>query len=152
MSAMTKYITRERALRVLLVFVGLLLVAGMYPLLTSLLHVWNSEVSAPDQMILGIYVPIGIFLMLAAREPSANRSLILCFAWSTLAHDAVMMIQAFQEGTARQELPPQLLIAAVCVALLVLAPAKPLTQLTSGDSYIGSLSRAGQYDPPAPLP
>jgi hypothetical protein len=152
MSTATKYITRERALKVLLVLVGLALIAGLYPLLTSLLHLWNSEVSAPDQMILGIYVPIGIFLVLAARDPLANRSLILCFAWSTLAHDAVMVIQAFQGGTVRQDLPPQSLIAAICVALIVLTPAKPLTQLTLGASYIGPLSGAGRYDPPAPLP
>ena len=152
MSTAKKYLNRERALQVLLVLVGLALIAGLYPLLTSLFHLWNSEVSAGDQMILGIYVPIGIFLVLAARDPSANRSLILCFAWSTLAHDAVMAIQAFHEGTMRQEAPPQFLIAAVCVALIVLAPAKPLTQVSSGDTYIGSLSGAGRYEPPAPLP
>jgi uncharacterized protein DUF6632 len=152
MNTATKYITRERALKVLLVLVGLALIAGLYPLLTSLLHVWDSQVSAPDQMILGIYVPIGIFLVLAARDPSANRSLILCFAWSTLAHDAVMVVQTFQGGTVREELPPQFLIAAVCVALIVLTPAKPLTQFPSGTSYISSISGAGRYEPPAPLP
>ena len=152
MSTATKYVTRERALKALLVLVGLALIAGLYPLLTSLFHLWDSDVSAGDQMILGIYLPIGIFLVLAARDPSANRSLILCFAWSTLAHDAVMAVQAFQGGTVRQEFPPQFLIAVVCVALIVLAPARPLTQLTSGASYIRSLSGAGRYDPPAPLP
>jgi hypothetical protein len=80
---------RVRVLKILLVLVGLAFVAGIYPLATSLLHLWNSQVSAGDQMILGIYVPIGIFLLLAVRDPSANRSLIVCVAWSTLAHDAV---------------------------------------------------------------
>jgi hypothetical protein len=114
---------RVRVLKILLVLVGLAFVAGIYPLATSLLHLWNSQVSAGDQMILGIYVPIGIFLLLAVRDPSANRSLIVCVAWSTLAHDAVMAVQAFQGGTVRADLPPLGVIAVICVVLIVLTPA-----------------------------
>ena len=116
---------RERALKILLVLVGLALVAGIYPLVTSLLHLRNSQVSAGDQMILGIYFPIGVFLLLAVRDPSANRSLIACFAWSTLAHDAVMVVQAFQGGSQREDLPPLVVIGIICAALIVLTPAKP---------------------------
>jgi hypothetical protein len=60
---------RERALKVVLVLVGLLFLAGIYPLIQER----QSEVL---QMMLSIYVTLGIFLLLALRNPSANRSLI----------------------------------------------------------------------------
>jgi hypothetical protein len=115
---------RITALKVLLVLVGLTLFAGIYPLVTALLQNPHSEVSLGDQMILGIYFPIGIFLALAARNPSANRTLILCIAWSTLAHDAVMAVQGIQARTLRGDLPGFGFIAVICIALLALAPPK----------------------------
>lgn len=115
--------TRERVLKVLLVLIGLALIAGIYPLVTSLLN--HGDVTQGDQMILGIYVPIGIFLVLAARNPAANRSLILCFAWSTLGHDAVMVVQALQHNVfGRGDLPGFGVIAVICLLLLALAPRK----------------------------
>jgi hypothetical protein len=115
---------RERILKILLVLVGLALIAGIYPLATSLSHTMNSQVSLGDQMILGIYFPIGIFLLLAARNPLENRSLILCFAWSTLAHMGVMLVQAVQAHSLREDLPALLVISVICVALLLLTPAR----------------------------
>jgi len=115
--------TRERALKALLVLVGLALLWCVYPLVTCLAHFRACDISIGDQMILGIYFPIGIFLILAVRDLPANRSLILCFAWSTLAHDGVMIVQAFEHNS-RGDLPPLGIIAAVCVALLWLAPRK----------------------------
>ena len=75
-------------------------------------------------MILGIYFPLGILLLLATRDPSAHRSLIAFTGWSTLSLMAVMAIQAFQDGSARQDLPPQLVISAVAVVVLLLMPPK----------------------------
>ena len=115
---------RITVLKVLLVLVGLTLFAGLCPLVMALKDYPHSDVSASDQMILGIYFPIGIFLALAARNPSENRSLIVCIAWSTLAHDAVMVVQGFQAGTIRGDIPGFGLIGLICIALLVLAPAK----------------------------
>jgi hypothetical protein len=46
------------------------------------------------QMMLSIYVTLGIFLLLASRNPSAHRSLIAFAAWSSLAHAAVMTVQS----------------------------------------------------------
>src|SRR5258708_17701489 len=45
-------------------------------------------------MMLSLYVTLGIFLLLAVRNPSANRSLIGFTAWSSFAHAAVMGVQA----------------------------------------------------------
>jgi hypothetical protein len=65
---------RERALKVVMVLVGLLFVAGIYPI-TSIL--WHSDQSQyGDVMTLSLYVTLRIFLLPSARNPSANRSLI----------------------------------------------------------------------------
>jgi hypothetical protein len=73
---------RERALKIMLVLVGLLFSAVIYPLATSssLWHPNQSE--AVEPMMLSLYVTLGIFLLIAARNPSANRSLIAFTVWS----------------------------------------------------------------------
>ena len=60
---------RERALTIVLVIVGLLFVATVY----GLVKLREEEIL---QMMLSIYVTLGVFLLLASRNPSANRSLI----------------------------------------------------------------------------
>src|SRR5207302_11221140 len=112
---------RERALRVVLVLVGLLFLAGVYPLMMSL---WQQKQQDTEPMMLSVYVTLGIFLLLATRNPSANRSLIAFAAWSSFAHGAVMAVQAFQNRIERGELGGVALFAIIGVALIVLAPAK----------------------------
>jgi hypothetical protein len=80
---------RERALEVVLVVVGLLFLVGAYPLTK-----WNQPEIAPEQMLGAVYATLGIFLLLALRNPSANRSLIAFTAWSSLVHAATMAVQA----------------------------------------------------------
>ena len=75
---------RERALRVVLVLVGLAFSAGVYPVTQSLWH-QNQSMYTFD-MMLSLYVALGIFLLIATRNPSANRSLIAFTAWSCFAH------------------------------------------------------------------
>ncbi|SRR5713226_61137 len=112
---------RERALKILLVLVGLLFSAGVYPLMTSL---WQRNESEFAPMMLSLYVTLGIFLLLATRNPSANRGLIAFTAWSSFAHGAVMAVQAFQNRIERAELLGVALFGIIGVALIVLAPAK----------------------------
>jgi uncharacterized membrane protein YoaK (UPF0700 family) len=109
----------ERALKVVLVVVGLLFVAAVYPLL---MFVRQEPTLA---MMLSLYVTLGIFLLLAARNPSANRSLIAFTAWSSFAHGALMGVQAFRNFVARGELLGVAALVIIGVALIVLAPAKP---------------------------
>jgi hypothetical protein len=77
-------------------------------------------------MMLSLYVTLGIFLLLAVRNPSANRSVIAFAAWSSFAHGAVMAVMAIHIPSTRQGL---LIAAAVLgiigAALIGLAPAKP---------------------------
>jgi hypothetical protein len=86
---------RERVLRVVTVLVGLLFLTGIYPVAASLWHADQSMYT--DDMMLSLYFTLGIFLLLAARDPSANRSLIAFTAWSSFAHAAVMTVMAFQK-------------------------------------------------------
>ena len=116
---------RERALKILLVLVGLFFVAGLYPLLPSLLNA-HSDVSSGDKMMLSIYVTLGVFVLLAVRNPAAHRSLIAFTAWSSFAHGAVMAVLAAQIPPERVGLLSAVgVLAFLGVALLALAPAKP---------------------------
>src|SRR5438876_895098 len=116
---------RERALKVVLVLVGLLFTAGIYPLVTTVRSELqpNNENALP--MMLSLYVTLGVFLLLAARNPSANRSVIAFGAWSSLAHASVMAAMSIQLPNQRGEL----LIATAALStigalLIVLAPGR----------------------------
>jgi hypothetical protein len=75
-------------------------------------------------MMLSVYVTLGVFLLLAARNPSANRSLIAFTAWSSFAHAALMAVQAFRNFVARGELLGVAVLVIIGVALIALAPRK----------------------------
>jgi hypothetical protein len=114
---------RERALKVVVVLVGLLFTAMVYPLV---LFVKQEPALA---MMMSLYVTLGIFMIMAARNPSANRNLIAFTAWSSFAHAAVMSFQAFRNLIARGELIGSAVLVVIGVALIALAPAKePLTR------------------------
>jgi hypothetical protein len=120
---------RERALKVVLVLVGLLFSAGIYPVATILWHA--DESGYTDAMMLSLYFTLGIYLLLAVRNPSANRSLIGFTAWSSFAHAAVMTIQAFQRPVQRELLLGVAILVPIGVVLLILAPAKRSAELVS---------------------
>src|SRR3984893_2702822 len=81
---------REVALKIVLGFVGLLFLALAYPLM---MFVRQDPASS---MMFSIYVTLGVFLLLAIRNPLASRSLIAFTAWSSFAHAAVMGTQALR--------------------------------------------------------
>jgi hypothetical protein len=116
---------RERALKVVLVVVGLIFSALVYPLT---MFVRQEPALA---MMLSLYVTLGIFLLLAARNPSANRSLIAFTAWSSFVHAMLMAGQAFARLIARGELIGSAVLVAIGVALIVLAPAKQSVERAS---------------------
>jgi len=117
--------TRERYLRTVLVAVGLVFIVGI----GTLMRVWPAGFawtpSQPEyeQMFVGVYATLGVFLILASRDPTKHRSLILFAAWSSIVHGVVMGIQAFVDVTERTHLVgdvPALVI--VGLAMLYLAP------------------------------
>ena len=85
---------RERALKVVLVLVGLLFLAAIYPVAMDLKHPGPPD-DTGDTMMMGIYFTLGVFLLMAARKPAAHRSLIAFAAWSSFAHAIVMSTLGF---------------------------------------------------------
>ena len=49
------------------------------------------------QMIAGVYAVWGVFLILAANNPGANRSLISFTVWASVVHGAIMAAQALSD-------------------------------------------------------
>ena len=119
---------RERALKIVMVVVGLVFSAAVYPLLMMV----RQEPALA--MMFSLYVTLGVFLLLAARNPAANRSLIAFTAWSSLAHAALMGAQALRNLVAREELWGVAALAVIGVVLIVLAPAKHSGELRSAAS------------------
>ena len=114
---------RERALKFVLVVVGLLFSAGVYPLIGSLLHPAGSDMG--DTMMLSLYLPLGIFLLIAVRNPSAHRSLIAFAAWSSFAHAVAMSILGLEIASQRVGfLIGSAVLVVIGVALIALAPAR----------------------------
>jgi hypothetical protein len=109
---------RERALKIVMVVVGLVFSAAVYPLLMMV----RQEPALA--MMMSLYATLGIFLLLAARNPCEHRSLIAFTAWSSFAHAALMAVQAFLNIIARRELIGVAVFFVVGVTLIVLAPAK----------------------------
>ena len=82
--------------------------------------------------MLSLYVTLGIFLLLAARNPSANRSLVAFTAWSSFAHTTVMSVLGFQHASERAGfLGGSAVLVVIGVALLALAPAKRAVEQVS---------------------
>jgi peptidoglycan/LPS O-acetylase OafA/YrhL len=113
---------RQRALKAVSVLVGLVFSAGVYPVAESLWH-QNQSMYTFD-MMLSLYVALGVFLLIAARNPSVNSTLIAFTAWSCFAHAAVMAVTAFSKGGYRGDLWGVAVLVVIGVALIVLAPAK----------------------------
>jgi len=117
---------RELALKVVLVLVGLIFFGLVYPLTMF----FRQEPALA--MMLSVYVTLGLFLLLASRNPPGNRSLIAFTAWSSFAHAAVMGVQAYRNLIARGELIGVAALVVIGLALIVLAPAKqPVEQVSA---------------------
>jgi hypothetical protein len=107
---------RQVALKVVLAVVGVLFLALAYPLI---LFVRQDPALS---MMFSLYVTLGVFLLLAIRDPSASRSLIAFTAWSSLAHAALMGTQAMQNMVARVEMYGVAVLIVIGVVLIALAP------------------------------
>ncbi|MGB8473073.1 MAG: DUF6632 domain-containing protein [Candidatus Acidiferrum sp.] len=118
------------ALRVVLVVVGIIFIVGVYPLTILWRSGWAWHVSGPSmylQMILGVYATLGVFLLLAARNPLKNLSLIWFTVWSSAVHGGIMLEQALVYPEHRGHLfgdVPALLLIAIVLAILTPREAK----------------------------
>jgi hypothetical protein len=116
--------TRITYLRYALIATGLIFTAGIFPL-TRIWPAgwsWGTAHSHYLPMILGVYATLGLFLLAAARDPLANRSLIWFAVWSSVVHAAVMAVEAITDpaevGHLVGDVPALLLVAVVLAVLL----------------------------------
>jgi len=117
---------RDRALRVALVLVGLMFLYGVLALLQ-----FNNPSKAWEQMLASVYATLGVFLLIAAFNPTAHRSLIAFTAWSSLVHGAVMGLQAVKGVIPHNDLwQASLPMLAIGVVFLLLAPPRPTASRT----------------------
>jgi hypothetical protein len=89
---------RIKYLRVVLLVLGLVLLFGLWPLTIVWPSGWAWHSGGRSyylEMIIGIYATLGVFLILASRNPLANLSLIWFTVWSSLVHGAIMAVQSF---------------------------------------------------------
>lgn len=130
--------TRIRFLRVALVLFGLIFLVGVYPLMMSWWPAgwrWLPNQPEYEQMILGVYATLGIFLIIASRNPLQNRSLIWFTVWSSLVHGGIMAFQAMnmpgEHGRLMGDVPALMLVA---VVLAILTPRGATAKLATSNS------------------
>ncbi len=99
--------TRLKYLSIVLRVFGIFAIAGVFIAMEVLdlsSWTWEPRQYEYEQMIMGVYAVLGVFLLLAARDPLANRSLIQFTAWSSLVHGLIMGIQAIVDDAERSNL------------------------------------------------
>ena len=115
-------------LRVALRIFGIIFIVGINAMMMWIWPSgWGWEPRQPEyeHMIMGIYATLGVFLILAARNPMAHLSLIWFTIWSSFVHGGIMLVQAIVDENERANLlgdiPALFLVA---IVLWVLAPKK----------------------------
>jgi hypothetical protein len=111
-------------LRIALIAVGLTFIFGIYPLTIAWPSgwTWGHGHSHYLLMIVGLYATLGVFLLIASRNPGAHTSLIWFTIWSSVVHAAIMGAQSLTDPAERGHLigdVPALLIVAIVLAVLM---------------------------------
>jgi hypothetical protein len=124
---------RLRYLRLALVAVGLIFIVGIYPLTILWPSGWSWNTGPSDYllMIVGVYATLGVFLLLAARNPLAHLSLIWFTIWSSVVHGLIMAAQsmttAMNHGHLFGDVPALFIVAIVLAALVPRGEGVPQT-------------------------
>jgi hypothetical protein len=114
--------TRLYWLRIALIAAGLIAIFGLYPMVVVWPSgwAWGHGHSHYFLMIVGIYATLGVFLLLASRDPLSSRSLIWFTVWSSVVHSAIMAMQAIEDPMEHGHLIGDvLLIMAIVLAVLM---------------------------------
>jgi len=116
---------RLKYLKLALYLFGAIFIFGIY---LMMMWVWPSgwgwtpRQPEYEQMILGVYATLGVFLILAAKDPLANASLIWFTVWSSAVHGGIMLVQAIVDESERANLlgdVPALFLVALVLAFLM---------------------------------
>lgn len=114
-----KVSTKINFLRFFLVLIGLFMIFGLYPMMKYWPSGWQwvPNQYEYEQMIMGIYATLGVFLLMAVKNPTKHLSLIWFTAWSSLVHAIIMFIQAIYDhnelGHLLGDVPALFLVAIV---------------------------------------
>lgn len=114
---------RSSALRVVLILVGLIFIFGIYPLgmVWPSGWAWGQGHSHYHLMIIGVYATLGVFLIIASKNPAAHTSLIWFTVWSSVVHAVIMAGQSVMDGREHGHLlgdVPALLVVAIALGVL----------------------------------
>jgi hypothetical protein len=117
-------VKRMKLLKFSLVAFGLFFIFGLVPMMHFFSDSWGWEPSQYEyeQMIQGVYATLGVFLILAAKNPLEHRSLIWFTVWSSLVHGAIMLFQALYDKSEHANLygdVPALFMVAIILAVLM---------------------------------
>lgn len=83
---------------------------------------WTPAQPEYEQMVMGVYATLGVFLILAAKNPMAHASLIWFTICSSIVHGGIMLIQALVDETDRINLfgdVPALFLVAIVLWYLM---------------------------------
>lgn len=89
--------SKNKFLKIFLIITGIFFVIGIYPMMNYIAPEswgWTPSQSEYEQMIIAIYATLGVFLIIAAKNPNEHRSLLWFTVWSSLIHGGVMLVQA----------------------------------------------------------
>jgi hypothetical protein len=92
---------REKQLSAVMIVVGLIFLIGIYPMTLIWPSGWvwhDGGQSNYFQMIVGVYATLGLFLLVGARRPMENLSLVWFTVWSSVVHAGIMAVQAINGG------------------------------------------------------
>jgi hypothetical protein len=119
---------RIKYLRIALWVIGFVCTFGFWPLTQIWPSGWSWHAEGRSyylEMIMGIYATLGIFLILAARDPLKNLSLIWFTVWSSVVHAGIMAVQSFDGIQHGGHLYGEVLVLFVAAAVLAfLTPRK----------------------------
>jgi len=106
-------------LRIALVIIGIVFLS-VYPLMQLWPSgwAWSPRQYEYEQMMVGVYGTLGVFLLWASRRPEAHLSLIWFTFWSSLVHGIIMGIQAFIDPSEHGHLTGD--VAALFIAVVLL--------------------------------
>jgi sterol desaturase/sphingolipid hydroxylase (fatty acid hydroxylase superfamily) len=112
-------------LKIALYVFGIFFIVGVYPMMMWIWPAgwaWTPRQPEYEQMIMGVYATLGVFLVLAAKDPLSNLSLIWFTIWSSIVHATIMLVQAIVDDTERANLAgdvPALFLLAIILWYLV---------------------------------